>query len=236
MAKLLLNNLKKDLKKYIKKDKANILARFFKTRKGEYGYGDIFIGVMVPDSRKIARQYSEIEINEVDKLIKSKIHEERLVAVLILVDKYKRGDEINKKEIVKFYLTHTKHINNWDLVDLSAHYVLGNYLINKDRKILFKLVKSKNLWEKRIAIISTFAFIYNGEFKDTFKIAEILLKDKHDLIHKAVGWMLREVGKRVNEEELEKFLNKNHKIMSRTTLRYAIERLPEEKRQYYLNL
>lgn len=236
MAKLLLNNLKKDLRKYIKKDKANILSRFFKTGKGQYGEGDIFIGVMVPDSRRVARQYSEIEIKEVDKLIKSKIHEERLVAVLILVDKYKKGNEKTKKEIVGFYLAHAKYINNWDLVDLSAHYILGNYLIKKDRKILFKLAKSKNIWEKRIAIISTFAFIYNNEFEDTFKIAEILLVDKHDLIHKAVGWMLREVGKRVSEKELEKFLNKNHQSMSRTTLRYAIERLPEEKRQYYLKL
>lgn len=232
------NDLKKlrvDLKKYQSKEKAHILARFFKTGKGEYGEGDKFIGVIVPDSRKVAKKYLNISLSHVDKLIRSKIHEERLVAVLILVAKFQKADEKEKKEICKFYLAHTKNINNWDLVDLSAPKIVGEFLLKKDRAILLKLAKSKNLWERRIAILSTFQFIYNGEYEWTFKIIKMLIGDKHDLIHKACGWMLREVGKRVSEEKLENFLKENIKNMPRTMLRYAIERLPEDKRKYYFN-
>lgn len=233
---LSLKNLKKDLARYSNKGKAIVLARFFKTGKGQYGEGDKFIGVVVPNAREIARKYTDISLSLVASLIKSEIHEERLVAILILVDKFKKGNEKIKTEIFEFYLTHTKNINNWDLVDLSAPNILGTYLLNKNRVILIRLAKSKNLWERRIAIIATFAFIYVGEFEWTFKIVEILMKDEHDLIHKACGWMLREMGKRVSERELEKFLDKNALKMPRTMLRYAIERLPEKKRKYYLNL
>ena len=231
-----LKNLRIDLRKYQSKEKARILARFFKTGKGQYGEGDIFIGVVVPDSRKVAKKYFDIPLSSVKELIQSKIHEERLVAVFILVAKYQKVNDREKKEIFKFYLGHAKNINNWDLVDLSAPKILGDYLLDKNRKILEKFAKSKNLWEKRIAIISTFQFIYAGEHDWTFKITLILIRDEHDLIHKACGWMLREVGKRVSEEKLEEFLKENIKNMPRTMLRYAIERLPEAKRQYYLKL
>lgn len=236
-----LKNLKIDLRKYQSKEKAIILARFFKTGVGQYGEGDKFIGVVVPDSRRVAKKYIDMLLVEVDELIKSKIHEERLVAVFILVEKFQKGNEKEKKEICKFYLNHTKNINNWDLVDLSAPKILGEYLCQgrslkkSQRTVLLKLAKSKNLWERRIAILATFQFIYNGEYEWTFKIVKIFLKDKHDLIHKACGWMLREVGKRVSGEKLEEFLKENVKIMPRTMLRYAIERLPETKRKYYLN-
>ena len=232
-----LKNLKVDLDKCADKEKAMLLARFFKTGRGEYGEGDFFLGITVPASRLIAKKYSNLTFPDIIKLFKNKYHEARLVALLILVHKFKQAKtEEEKKKIYSFYLTQTKYINNWDLVDLSASYIVGNYLIDKNKKILEKLAKSKNLWEKRIAIISTFAFIYKGESKWTFKIVEMLMKDKHDLINKACGWMLREVGKRVSEKELEKFLDKNWKIMPRTMLRYAIERLPESKRKYYLKL
>jgi 3-methyladenine DNA glycosylase AlkD len=230
-------------------DKAKILARFFKTGKEEYGEGDLFLGITVPVSRMIAKKYTDLSLQGVEKLLKNKYHEIRLIALLILVQKYRKaGIGVSskqnmemKKEIVYFYLKNTKYINNWDLVDLSAHYIIGDYLYYKTQqqgpsspKILFKLVKSQNLWERRIAIISTFAFIYKGESKYTFEIVKILMKDKHDLIHKACGWMLREVGKRVSETELTIFLDKYGTQMPRTMLRYAIERLPEKKRMYYL--
>jgi 3-methyladenine DNA glycosylase AlkD len=232
----ILKNLKKDLIQFQNKEKAVLLARFFKTGKGQYGEGDIFLGITVPNSRIVAKKYKDFSLASIDKLIKSKIHEERLVAVLILVEQYKIGDEKQKEIIYKFYLAHAKNINNWDLVDLSAPRIVGDYLLAREKTILLKLAKSKNLWERRMAIISTFQFIYFGKKEWTFKIAKILLNDKHDLIHKACGWMLREAGKRISEQELEIFLKKNVKNMPRTMLRYAIERLPEKKRKYYLNL
>ena len=235
-----IEKLKKELASHKSKQKAQILSRFFKTGKGEYGEGDIFLGITVPKVREVAKKYSFITLPEVGLFIKSPFHEERLAALLVLVDKYrsfdKVQDELAKSKIVKFYLKNTKYINNWDLVDLSAHYTLGQYLINKDKKILIKLAKSKSIWERRIAIISTFAFIYNNESEWTFRIVDMLLKDKHDLIQKACGWMLREVGKRVSEKELISYLDKNHHLMPRTTLRYAIERLPKKTRLYYLHL
>ena len=227
------DNLKKELRKKGNKKRAKLLSGFFKTGKGEYGEGDIFIGVTVPETRKVAKKYQNLSFGEVKKLLNSKIHEERLAAVLLLVHNYEIGDEKKKKEVVNFYLSHTKKINNWDLVDLSAHKVVGAYLLEKDRKVLYTLAKSKNLWERRISIISTAMFIKSNQFDDTLKIAEMLLKDEHDLIHKAVGWMLREVGKKSQETE-EKFLKKHYKKMPRTMLRYATERFDEKKRQAYL--
>jgi 3-methyladenine DNA glycosylase AlkD len=222
-------------------EKAVFLQRFFKTGKGEYGYGDIFLGLTVPQSRAIARKYKDLPLGEVEALLKSKYHEERLIALFLLVHNFKSGDEDVRKEIFDFYLSHTAYINNWDLVDSSAGYIVGEYLSISPRvspgrniNILKQLASSKSLWERRIAIIATFAYIYKGRYEETFAVAELLLDDKEDLIHKAVGWMLREVGKRVSREEEEKFLLKHYKVMPRTMLRYAIEHFPEEERKRYL--
>jgi len=228
-----LNQLKGELNKLANKKQAKILAGFFKTDPGQYGAGDIFLGIKVPAQRKVARQYENLSLADLQNLLNSKIHEYRLIALLILLSQYKKTEPQDKKKIVEFYLNNTKNINNWDLVDLSCPNILGDYLLNKSRKILYKLAKSKNLWEKRIAIISTLAFIRNRDFGGTLQIAEILLNDKHDLIHKAVGWMLREAGKR-DRRVLENFLQKHYKIMPRTMLRYAIEKLDEKKRKFYL--
>lgn len=229
-----LSQLQNDLKKLKDPEQADILQRFFKTGKGEYGEGDVFYGIKVPKVRKLVRQYyKEISIEEDVKLLHSKIHEERLCAVLILVAKYEKADDQEKGEIYNIYLKNAKYINNWDLVDLSAPNIVGKYLLDKDRKILYRLAKSKDLWEKRISMLSTFTFIRENQFEDTIKISEILLKDDHDLIHKAVGWMLREVGKRDQAVE-EKFLQKHYKKMPRTMLRYAIEKFPQTKRKFYM--
>ena len=229
----MLNKLKKELAKLGNPEKARILSGFFRTGRCQYGYGDIFLGVKVPETRIVAKKFNELNLKDLKKLLSSKIHEERLCALLILVDKYKQSDSKNKKIIVDFYLQNTKRVNNWDLVDLSADKILGNYLVDKDRSILYELAKSDNLWEKRISIVSTFAFIRNNKFSDTIGISEILLNDKHALIHKAVGWMLREMGKR-DEKALIKFLDKNYKKMPRTMLRYAIERLDEKRKLIYM--
>jgi 3-methyladenine DNA glycosylase AlkD len=227
-----LKNLRAELLKNADFNKAAFLKRFFKTGKGQYGEGDVFLGITVPKQRKIAKKYLDLSLQDLSSLIKSKVHEERLTALFVAVYKYKKFQI--KKEIYQWYIKNDKQVNNWDLVDSSAPYIVGDFLKDKDRSILFKLAKSKNLWEKRIAILSTFAFINQGEFKDTFKIAEILLSDTHDLIHKAVGWMLREVGKRVSQKTEEVFLQKYYQKMPRTMLRYAIERFPEKLRQKYL--
>ncbi|MDD3662497.1 MAG: DNA alkylation repair protein [Candidatus Pacebacteria bacterium] len=239
-------NLLREVKLKEDKNKSQILVRFFKTGKGEYGEGDKFLGITVPESRKLAQKYSDLDFKEIEKLIKNKYHEIRLIAILILVHKYKninssliRSNKIeNKEKIVKFYLKNTKYINNWDLVDLSSHYILGDYLFHNktlSKKILEKLAKSKNLWERRIAIVSTFAFIYKGQPDWTFKIVKILLNDKEDLIHKACGWMLREVGKRISKTKLKEFLDFYEPRMPRTMLRYSIERFSKEEREIYLN-
>ena len=232
-------NVRKELKSMADPDKAVILQRFFKTGLGQYGEGDIFIGVTVPQSRKIAKKFSQLQLVEVKTLLYSRIHEERLVALLILVWRYSSAldNREEKEEIVKFYLDNIKQVNNWDLVDLSAPNILGAHLMvdNRDdrrRKLLYKLAKSENVWERRIAIVATHHFIRNGDFSDTLQIAEMLLQDRHDLIHKAAGWMLREVGKRDSAAE-EVFLEKHCSVMPRTMLRYAIERLPESKRRRY---
>ena len=220
--------IKQDLQKLKDPEKAEILSRFFKTGKGEYGEGDIFLGIKVPEQRKIAKNYN-LSLKEIQELLSSNIHEYRLTALFILISKYKKSD---KKQIVNFYLKNTKNINNWDLVDISAPKILGDYLLDKDKSVLYNLAKSNNLWERRIAILSTFTFIRNNQFEDTLNISEILLNDKHDLIHKAVGWMLREIGKKDQEIE-ENFLDKHYKNMPRTMLRYAIEKFEENKRKFY---
>ncbi len=213
--------------------KAKILSGFFKTGKGEYGEGDHFLGITVPEQRKIAKQYQETTFTELHTLLQNKIHEYRLTALLILTEQYKKADEEQKKKIIDFYCKNTQSMNNWDLVDATAHQMLGDFLQDKEKTILYTYATSTNLWERRISIVSTFAFIRQKQFQDTIKIAEILLQDKHDLIHKAVGWMLREVGKK-DQKVLEQFLNKHATIMSRTMLRYAIEKFPQEKRQFYM--
>jgi 3-methyladenine DNA glycosylase AlkD len=225
----------KDLNTYADKEKAKILQKFFKTGKGEYGEGDIFIGIVVPNIRIVAKKYKDLTFPEIQKLLNSKIHEHRLTALFILTYQYPKADEKLKKKIVEFYLKNTKQINNWDLIDLSSVEILGEYFLehNAYKRVLLKFSKSKNLWERRISIIATFTFIRDRQFADSLKIAETLLNDKEDLIHKAVGWMLREIGKRDLKTE-EEFLKKHYQKMPRTMLRYAIEKFPEDKRQLYL--
>jgi len=205
---------------------------FFKTGPGQYGEGDKFLGLTTPQMRVISKKYKDLLLVDIQQLIKSPFHEERSIAIQILVLQYPK----NSQTIYNFYLKNTKYINNWDLVDISAPKIVGEYLSDKNPKILFDLAKSESLWERRIAIISTFAFIYQGQPDLTLKISRNLLNDRHDLIHKAVGWMLREVGKRCSEKSLTDFLDLYCLSMPRTMLRYAIERLPEKKRKYYLNL
>ncbi len=228
-----LANLKKEIKNKSNLEKAKILQRFFKTGEGEYGYGDIFAGITVPESRKIAKSNLDLSLEDIQFLLNSPIHEERLIALLILVTCFNKN-ESERKEIYDFYLKNTKNINNWDLVDLSSHKILGEYLLDKDRNILYDLAKSKLLWERRIAIVSTFAFIRKNQFEDSLKISEILLSDKHDLIQKAVGWALREIGKK-DKKVLINFLEQYYKKMPRTMLRYSIEKFDEKTRKGYLN-
>jgi 3-methyladenine DNA glycosylase AlkD len=228
--------LKKELRAVATKERAKTNAWFFKSGSGQYGEGDIFIGVTVPDTRKIIKKHTSLSIKDIDVLLKSKIHEERLSAILLLIEKYENATGQQKKDIYTFYLAHATYVNNWDLVDASAAPIVGDYLQLRNRKILEKLARSKNLWEKRIAIVATFAFIKEGEYEWTFKISSLLLTDTHDLIHKACGWMLREVGKRVSEEKLCEFLDLYASHMPRTMLRYAIERFSPAKRKQYLNM
>jgi 3-methyladenine DNA glycosylase AlkD len=226
-------NIQRKLQELGSREKAKVLQRFFKTGPGEYGEGDVFVGVKVPELRKLAKEYQKITVKEVKQLLKSAIHEERLLALFILVRKYSKGNEAEKKRIYELYLKNTQFINSWDLVDISAHHIIGAFLVDKSKEPLYSLAKSMNLWERRISIISTFYFIKHDKYAETIKISEILLTDEQDLIHKAVGWMLREVGKRHMPTE-EKFLRKHYKRMPRTMLRYAIEKFPEDKRQRYL--
>lgn len=231
----MLNKLKKEIEEAKNPEQAKHLQRFFKTGKGEYGEGDIFLGIKVPVQRKIANKYTELSFADLQILLNSKKHEERLIALIILTNKYKKSkkDSVKKRQIFEFYLKNTQNINNWDLVDLSAPNIVGDFSNIDGTEIIRFLAKSKNLWEKRIAIVSTHAFIKKRMFGETLAIADMLLKDENDLIHKAVGWMLREVGKR-NQEVLEIFLKERYKSMPRTMLRYAIEKFSEEKRKKYL--
>ena len=220
--------IKKDLKKLANPEKAAFFPRFFKTGKGEYGEGDKFLGVVVPDQRKIAKANRNIALSEVKELLESEYHEHRLTALFILTYMFEKADETERKKVYDFYYKERKYVNNWDLVDCSAHKIMGVYLRDKDRSILHKLSKSKDLWEKRIAMIATMYYIKEGDFEDALMIAETLLQDEHDLIHKAVGWMLREIGK-VDAEVERKFLRKYHKVMPRTMYRYATEKGVTEK-------
>jgi 3-methyladenine DNA glycosylase AlkD len=214
---------------------ALFVQRYFKTGPGQYGEGDKFLGLNVPDLRKVAREFRALPLAGLRQLLQSKWHEERLLALVILVDQYGGGDEKARAAIYKLYLASTSRISNWDLVDCSAPQIVGGHLEERSRKPLYRLVKSKSVWERRIAILATYHFIRLGEFDDTFALTESLLGDKHDLIHKAAGWMLREVGKR-DRAALEKFLRKHASKMPRTMLRYSIERFPEATRRKYLKL
>lgn len=230
-----LGNLREDLRAGADSKRAAATQRYFKTGKGEYAEGDIFLGVAAPQTRAIVKKYwREISITDVKNILRSEIHEERTTALLILVKKFEKGDDIQRKEIFDLYLANTKHINNWDLVDLSAPKIIGAYLEGKDKNILLNLAESKNLWERRIAMLAVFRFIKNGDAAMALKIAEILISDKEDLIRKSVGWMLREIGKNCGQKIEEDFLRRHYRIMSRTTLRYAIERFDEGRRQDYL--
>jgi Predicted DNA alkylation repair enzyme len=228
-----LTQIKKEIKKNADPQKAVLLQRFFKTGPGQYGEGDVFLGIMVPVQRSIVKKYKDLSLKDLKELLYSDKHEERLIALLILVEQFQKGDEQKKEDIFAFYHLHRKRINNWDLIDLTAHRISGSYLMDKDKSLLYKLAESENIWDRRIAVMSTFYFIKYNVFDDALCIAEKLLNDNHDLIHKAVGWMLREIGNRdINTEE--GFLEKHYKKMPRTMLRYAIEKFPEERRLAYL--
>lgn len=225
-------NPKEELLSLKNPQKAEILSRFFKTKKGEYAEGDLFLGLTVPTTRTISKKYLTLDLLSIEKLLHDEYHEVRLLALLLLVAKYKKFPQL-RNEIFSLYLKNTKYINNWDLVDLSAEHIIGFHLMNENKDLLKKLAKSNILWERRISILSTFHFIKNKKFDEAFSISFLLLNDEHDLIHKAVGWMLREIGKRDLVAE-ENFLKKHYKKMPRTMLRYAIERFDETKRQSYL--
>ena len=228
-----LQKLKTHLKCLENKEIATHSQKFFKTGKGEYAEGDVFLGIRVPVLRKLVQHYRDLPVHDVTQMLKSKFHEERLLSLLILVAKFHKSNNKDKQVIYDCYLENTKFINNWDLVDSSAEHIVGAYLKNRDKKPIYILAHSKDLWERRISIISTFHFIRDNTFNDALMISEILLHDTQDLIHKAVGWMLREIGKR-DISVLEVFLIKHYKEMPRTMLRYAIEKFPEERRQRYL--
>lgn len=227
-----------DLKKYTDPQKKEIFPKFFKTGKGEYGEGDKFWGITVPNIRIVAKQYyKDISLNDIKELINNEIHEIRLTGYIILTYKYEKGDSSQKEEIVNFYLNNLQGVNNWDIVDLSCPKILGEYLISHPEKryLLYQLANSNNLWEQRISIVSTYPFIKKNDFTDTLQISSTLLSHKHDLIHKAIGWMLREVGKK-DITVLRNYLDENIHILPRTTLRYSIEKMDKEERDKYLNM
>lgn len=231
--KLTLSDLERELREASDPERARNLAWFFKTGKGQYGEGDEFSGITVPVLRKIAKRFIHLGLGDIRKLLNSPIHEHRFTALEILVFQYQAGDGPTKQKVFDFYLKNTRQINNWDLVDTSAPYIAGDHLVPRSRDVLYRLAKSSNLWERRIGIVATLAFIRNCDLKDTFAISKLLLNDKHDLIHKAVGWMLREAGKR-SPQALRDFLEQNYASMPRTALRYAIERFPEAQRRRML--
>ena len=234
-----LTKLLAELNKLADKHQALILQRFFKTGPGQYGAGDIFLGIKVPLQRQVAKKYQHLSLAEISKLLGNPFHEARLVGLLILVEQYEAATTKQlKATLVDFYLKHQSAINNWDLVDLSAPKILGDFLWQnpKQRSILTKLARSHNLWSRRIAIVATFAFIKHGQSRETLKIAKILINDQHDLIHKAVGWMLREVGKRIKRSVLEDFLRKQVNFLPRITLRYSLEHFSKSEREKYLKI
>jgi 3-methyladenine DNA glycosylase AlkD len=225
--------LRKRLRAHASPEDAVFLQRFFKTGAGQYGEGDRFIGVRVPDLRRVCREGSAASLATIRALLRSRIHEERLLALLLLVQALAQSDEDGKREIYDLYLSNTRYVNNWDLVDLSAGPIVGAWLAERSRTPLSRLARSASLWERRIAIVATYHFIKRGELDVTFRIADLLLRDPHDLIHKAVGWMLRETGKR-DGAALRGFLKERYRVMPRTMLRYAIERFAAEERGRYL--
>jgi 3-methyladenine DNA glycosylase AlkD len=219
--------VKAALQEYASPEDAVFLQRFFKTGEGQYGAGDTFIGVRVPDTRAVCKKFATLPLLEVKKLLESEVHEHRLAAVTLLANAYKKADEAQREEIYGAYLqaVYDGRVNNWDIVDSSAEFIVGEYLYNKPRDLLFRLAKSDDIWQRRVAVLSTFGFIKKGDASTTLQLAEILLHDPHDLIQKAVGWMLREAGKRCDETLLTVFLERHAAVMPRTMLRYAIERL-----------
>jgi 3-methyladenine DNA glycosylase AlkD len=231
-----LAGLKQELAAHASAKQAVLLSRFFKTGPGQYGEGDVFIGVMVPKIRAVVRQFRDLPLGDVQELLDSPVHEERLCALLLLVHNFERGNAKTRRSIYRLYLANTARVNNWDLVDLSAPRIVGEYLREtKDSgKILMTFARSKNVWQRRIAILSTLPFIVHGRHVPTFNVARVLVRDEHDLIQKAVGWMLREVGKRVSQDTEEEFLQKYYKDMPRTMLRYAVERFPKKLYRAYL--
>jgi 3-methyladenine DNA glycosylase AlkD len=229
-----LDLLREELRSHSDLKRAESAKRFFKTGPGEYGYGDVFIGVPVPALRTLASRYRGLNRENGLALMRSPVHEERALALMILIHQFKNGSPQTQHDIFSVYLSHTAYINNWDLVDLSAEHIVGAYLEERPKDILYHLAQSLSLWERRIAILATFRYIKKSSHQETLQIAEMLLPDKHDLIQKAVGWMLREVGKRCSQELEEGFLRKHYRSMGRTALRYAIERFPDEKRRAYL--
>ncbi|HII71414.1 TPA: DNA alkylation repair protein [Candidatus Woesearchaeota archaeon] len=230
------SDVQKEQRKLANPKQAELLQRFFKTGPGEYGEGDRFLGLKVPQVRKVAKQCKGLELSEIQKLLDSRVHEDRQAGLFILVRNFEKGEAEARKGIYEFYLKNTKNINNWDLVDLTAPNIVGGWLLDKgagERKILYKLAKSKSLWERRIAVLATFMFIKYKDYDDALRVADMLVADKHDLIHKGVGWMLREIGNRDQKVE-EEWLKRHYKTMPRTMLRYAIEKFDEKKRKFYM--
>ena len=223
-----------DLRARINKEKAAFFPRFFRTGPGEYGEGDLFLGVTVPNLRQVAKKHApRLTLNDLEEMLQSPYHEIRLLSLIVMTLKYEQGNADVKGEMVELYLRNLHRINNWDLVDTSAHKIIGAYLYNRDRGLLYDLASRDHLWSQRVSIIASLYMIQKGEFEDTLKLAEILKNHPHDLIHKAVGWMLREVGKRNLQSEL-KFLDSHYRSMPRTMLRYAIEKFEEPLRQEFL--
>lgn len=236
-----MNDLISELQAVATPERAKASAWFFKTGKGQYGEGDIFIGISTPALRAICKKYLSLSLEDLQVLLNNPIHEYRMTALMILVSQMKKAKGEKQQQIYDFYLKNIPNINNWDLVDASARDIVGYYLFDKDRSILYDMARTNHLWTQRIAIIASWYFINKNQYEDTFRIAEILLSHKHDLIHKAVGWMLREIWKRekVSENEvrkIEQFLEKNISKIPRTALRYSIEKMPEERRRYFMHL
>lgn len=228
-----LSALRREIRAAANPAKAKVLAGFFKTGKGQYGEGDRFLGLTVPVSRALARRAARLGFRDVEQLLHSKIHEERLIGLLILVHRFRVGDDAEKKAVYDFYLRHADRADNWDLVDLSADKIVGAWLMDRPKGVLVTLAKSSSLWRRRIAVVATFAFIRAGRLDETFRIADLLMRDGHDLIHKATGWMLRETGKR-DKAALVAYLKPRYKAMPRTMLRYAIEKFSDAERKRYL--
>ncbi|MEK9155090.1 MAG: DNA alkylation repair protein [Patescibacteria group bacterium] len=229
-----MSDIGRALRKYASKERATINQRFFKTGKGQYGEDDRFLGVTVPNIRVVAKQFRDASMSEMKDLLTSEWHEDRLLALIIWTLQFSKANERGKREIFKAYLSSTAQINNWDLVDVSAPNIVGEYLVDRDRKVLLRLARSKSLWERRVAIVSTFAFIRRGDATSTFTIADLVMSDQQDLMHKATGWMLREVGKKCGKAVLVSYLLPRYKRMPRTMLRYAIEHFPLVERKRWL--